>query len=232
MKTLQVDLDLVKKYNVAGPRYTSYPPATKFTDTISWDQLATKIDTWPRAYEGTASGVYDVVISVWQTPEREKELVFSEPYLLNDIVLMSKKGRSLPFEGLDDLVGFTIGVENEFAYGGGFDERADIRKVVNNSLIQNLLLLRQGKIDLVIGDRWSIYYELTTFMPDAVSQFEMLPNALIRRALSMGVSREHPQHAAIVADFNREIAAMNSDGAYRKILDKHTGSLAVVEAGG
>ena len=35
MKTLQVDLDLVEKYNVAGPRYTSYPPATKFTDTIS-----------------------------------------------------------------------------------------------------------------------------------------------------------------------------------------------------
>jgi oxygen-independent coproporphyrinogen-3 oxidase len=44
MKTLQVDLDLVKKYNVAGPRYTSYPPATKFTDTISWDQLSTKLE--------------------------------------------------------------------------------------------------------------------------------------------------------------------------------------------
>jgi oxygen-independent coproporphyrinogen-3 oxidase len=34
----------VKKYNVAGPRYTSYPPATKFTDTISWDQLAAKLE--------------------------------------------------------------------------------------------------------------------------------------------------------------------------------------------
>jgi oxygen-independent coproporphyrinogen-3 oxidase len=44
MRRLQVDLDLVKKYNVAGPRYTSYPPATKFTDAISWDDLAAKID--------------------------------------------------------------------------------------------------------------------------------------------------------------------------------------------
>jgi oxygen-independent coproporphyrinogen-3 oxidase len=44
MNTLQVDLELVKKYNVAGPRYTSYPPATKFTDTISWDDLAARID--------------------------------------------------------------------------------------------------------------------------------------------------------------------------------------------
>ena len=44
MKTLQVDLDLVKKYNVAGPRYTSYPPATRFTDAVTWDELSARID--------------------------------------------------------------------------------------------------------------------------------------------------------------------------------------------
>jgi oxygen-independent coproporphyrinogen-3 oxidase len=44
MKTLPVNLDLVNKYNVAGPRYTSYPPATKFTDAISWDGLSEKIE--------------------------------------------------------------------------------------------------------------------------------------------------------------------------------------------
>ncbi|HWI60162.1 MAG TPA: oxygen-independent coproporphyrinogen III oxidase, partial [Bacillota bacterium] len=37
---LKVDLELVKKYNVAGPRYTSYPPATKFTEALKWPQLA------------------------------------------------------------------------------------------------------------------------------------------------------------------------------------------------
>ncbi len=44
MKTLNVDLELVKKYNVAGPRYTSYPPATKFTDAVAWEQLSAKIE--------------------------------------------------------------------------------------------------------------------------------------------------------------------------------------------
>jgi len=43
MSMLKVDLDLVKKYNVAGPRYTSYPPATKFTDTLTWSELAERI---------------------------------------------------------------------------------------------------------------------------------------------------------------------------------------------
>jgi len=40
---LKVDLDLVQKYNVAGPRYTSYPPATKFTDSLKSPELAERI---------------------------------------------------------------------------------------------------------------------------------------------------------------------------------------------
>jgi oxygen-independent coproporphyrinogen-3 oxidase len=43
MSGIKVDLDLVQKYNIAGPRYTSYPPATKFTRDLSWPQLADRI---------------------------------------------------------------------------------------------------------------------------------------------------------------------------------------------
>src|SRR4051794_12047069 len=43
MSALSVNLDLVKKYNVAGPRYTSYPPATQFTDSVKWDALEQEI---------------------------------------------------------------------------------------------------------------------------------------------------------------------------------------------
>src|SRR5436190_1381375 len=43
MSKLTVNLDLVQKYNVAGPRYTSYPPATKFTDALTWQELAERI---------------------------------------------------------------------------------------------------------------------------------------------------------------------------------------------
>src|SRR5579862_7216089 len=43
MSGLNVNLDLVKKYNVPGPRYTSYPPATKFTKVLTWPELFEKI---------------------------------------------------------------------------------------------------------------------------------------------------------------------------------------------
>ncbi len=34
-----LDLDLVRKYSIPGPRYTSYPPATKFTDRLAGLEL-------------------------------------------------------------------------------------------------------------------------------------------------------------------------------------------------
>jgi oxygen-independent coproporphyrinogen-3 oxidase len=43
MSALQVDLGLVKKYNIAGPRYTSYPPATKFREEVTPDDVAALI---------------------------------------------------------------------------------------------------------------------------------------------------------------------------------------------
>jgi oxygen-independent coproporphyrinogen III oxidase len=38
-RALRVDLDLVQKYNVPGPRYTSYPPATHFSDQVSHEDI-------------------------------------------------------------------------------------------------------------------------------------------------------------------------------------------------
>jgi oxygen-independent coproporphyrinogen-3 oxidase len=43
MSKLNVDLDLVQKYNVPGPRYTSYPPAPQFSDKVTWPEVAAKI---------------------------------------------------------------------------------------------------------------------------------------------------------------------------------------------
>ena len=43
MEPLHVDLDLVRKYNQPGPRYTSYPPATRFASGFSQSELIDRI---------------------------------------------------------------------------------------------------------------------------------------------------------------------------------------------
>jgi oxygen-independent coproporphyrinogen III oxidase len=48
MSQLNVDLSLVQKYNVAGPRYTSYPPATRFAE-LAWKDLLPLVEANNRA---------------------------------------------------------------------------------------------------------------------------------------------------------------------------------------
>lgn len=43
MSALRVDLDLIRKYDVPGPRYTSYPTAVQFTDAFSRDAVLADI---------------------------------------------------------------------------------------------------------------------------------------------------------------------------------------------
>ena len=43
MNTTEVDLALIEKHNVPGPRYTSYPPATQFSDALSIHELLERI---------------------------------------------------------------------------------------------------------------------------------------------------------------------------------------------
>ncbi len=43
MSKLNVDLQLVQKYNVPGPRYTSYPPAPQFSEQVTWPEVASRL---------------------------------------------------------------------------------------------------------------------------------------------------------------------------------------------
>jgi len=43
MSALSLDLGLIQKYSVPGPRYTSYPPATQFSDQVPRERVLEKI---------------------------------------------------------------------------------------------------------------------------------------------------------------------------------------------
>jgi len=40
---MKVDLELIQKYNIPGPRYTSYPPATQFSEGVDREALMDEI---------------------------------------------------------------------------------------------------------------------------------------------------------------------------------------------
>jgi polar amino acid transport system substrate-binding protein len=189
-------------------------------------EVNANVEPWNRAYEGTAVGVYDVIPAIWQNAERGEDLIFSNPYLLNDIIFMARQGVLVEYRTLSDLSGYRIGVVRDYAYDDDFDSHPDLYRVVNSHLIQNLLLLRQDRLDMVVGDKWAILRQISQFMPEDLTYFRALSKPLARRALRLGVSRMNPDADEIIAGFDAAIAEMQADGTYDEIVKRHTAGLA------
>lgn len=177
------------------------------------------IETWPRTLEGTSAGIYDVIISAWKNEERASRFNYTDPYFVNTIQFVKRKGAPIKFRNYQDLKGLVIGIVNDYAYGDEFDKAQGILKLPSNHLIQNLLLLQRGRIDLTLGDKWSVRHELTEYFPTAIKDFEFLGKPVATRTLHAAVSRAHPEHDKIVKAFNKALKSMKEDGTYEKILD-------------
>ncbi|MFW5444059.1 MAG: substrate-binding periplasmic protein [Methylococcaceae bacterium] len=118
-------------------------------------------ETWPRTYEGGLIGIYDVIGSIWQTKDREKDFVFSDAYLFHEIKFIKRRvDTEIKFNNLDDLRGLIIGTLKNYAYRDDFTNSAKIVKLQQNHLIQNLLFLTQENIDMTLGDIRKIRFEI------------------------------------------------------------------------
>ncbi|HID48724.1 MAG TPA: amino acid ABC transporter substrate-binding protein [Chromatiales bacterium] len=184
------------------------------------------IASWPRVLQGTSIGIYDAIPTAWYTPERDKMFHFSEPYFENVIRLVKLKDRPIKARSLADLKGLLVGYVTDYAYGEAFNKATNIVKLPSNHVIQNLMLLQRGKIDLTLGDRWVIRYELTNYMPNSIKDFEFIGKPVTKRKLHLAISRSRPDHEQIAAAFNKALKEMKADGSYEKILDKYRSRLA------
>ncbi len=178
-----------------------------------------KIQSWSRTLEGTNIGIYDVIATVWYTEERNKSLHFSEPYYTNVIRFVKRIDSPITLKYPEEFNGLMVGIVSSFAYGKNFDAMKSIIRITNNHVIQNLLLLERGRIDLTLGDQWVIRNELTQYFPNAIKQFAFVGKPVDKRGLRIGVTRSRPDHDKIVSDFNKALASMKKDGSYEKLLE-------------
>jgi polar amino acid transport system substrate-binding protein len=185
-------------------------------------KISFAFESWPRAYEGVQIGVFDVVGSIWYTAERAREFEFSDPYLFQEIKFIKRKlDKEIKFESLDDLDGLVIGTLEGYAYDDEFLKSRKFIRLPQNYLLQNLLKLSLGEIDLTLEDERKIRYALDEFMKSSIKDLEMLPKSLIRRGTHIAVSRSNPDYKKIISDFNNAIRAMKADGSYEKILSEY-----------
>lgn len=181
-----------------------------------------RLEKWEKALKGAEIGAYEVIGAIWKNKTRKKELLYSQPYLKNNIVFLTRTDSNLEYNSLNDLHGILVGILTDYAYDDQFMADAQILKFQANRLTENLIALEKGQLDLVVADKRLALYELKTFMGSNRSKFRFLPKNLTTRNLYIAVPKGSKNGKTIINKFNQGLAAIKKDGTYQKILESYT----------
>ncbi len=177
--------------------------------------------TWARAMLGLSQGRHDVLINAWFSEERTKIGQFSAEYLLNRVRFIKRKESPIGTLTHEQLHKYMIAVVRGYAYAPAFDDDTELQKVPVQNFSTAIRMLAAERVDLTLEDEYVARYNLAMEPDEVRDRVEFLPGSLSDNSLHILVSLKNPHHEKIVADFDREIAAMKADGTYDELLRLH-----------
>ncbi|WP_227317830.1 arginine ABC transporter substrate-binding protein ArtJ [Cedecea davisae] len=159
---------------------------------------------------------YDAVISGMDiTPERAKQVAFTNPYYANSAVVIAKKGL---FKSLDDLKGKRIGMENGTTHQKYLQDKHPEVKTVSYDSYQNAIIdLKNGRIDGVFGDTAVVNEWLKTNPQLGTVGEHVTDPQYFGTGLGIAV---RPDNQALLKKLNDALAAIKADGTYQKISNE------------
>ena len=159
---------------------------------------------------------YDAVISGMDiTPERSKQVAFTQPYYANSAVVIAAKGK---YPTMEALKGKRIGMENGTTHQRYLqDKHPEVVPVAYDSYQNAILDLKNGRLDGVFGDT-AVVNEWLKANPQlgTVGQPVTDPQYF---GTGLGIA-VRPDNQALLKKLNDALAAIKADGTLQKINDK------------
>lgn len=199
----------------------------KFALKRSGRDMETDIIRFKSVIDGIMDSTYDGSAALWKNKAREEVMLFSNPYMYNQIILVGREGADVSADEITDLSGKRIGVVADYAYGdlmsrtvaGQEEESNGATFVAGNNDQENLEKLLNGELDYILVDALLVEYA-KKHQPEAVNaQLDFGHNILFTRSLHFALRKDVPRAQEIINGFNREIKAMAGDGSYSRILE-------------
>lgn len=178
------------------------------------------IENWSRAVEGAQIGVYEGLAAAWYSTERNRDLLFSKPYLDSKLVILKRRSDRNDYRQLADLAGGRLGIRADYAYGVDFATVPGLTLIEENHLVQNLLRLLNGSVDFVVGDLRTVNFTLQEFLADRRGQFAVANIELPDVQRHVAIARSLKGHEDIIAAFDASLAKAGKDGTLQAIIDK------------
>lgn len=184
---------------------------------------AIKIEFYPitRGQAMLQKGMVDGFFSIKKTPEREKNMLFSQKALMKqDFVFFVRKDSHWHFNGdFDSLSGASIGVVNTTSYGNHFDSAAQAgwfrRLDPATSHIMNFRKLLAGRVDAVICSRLVGLYYLKALK--GLSEVEV-SGPPVETTVSYLVFTPQKGYMALSRQFDQALESMEQDGTLNHLI--------------
>lgn len=156
-----------------------------------------------------------VISSLDITPERSKQVTFSDPYYENSASVVAKKGLYSTF---DDFRGKRIGVENGSTHQKFLqDKHPEIKTVAYDSYLSAFTDLKNGRTEGVFGDTAAVHEYLKTNPQLGTAIRKVTDTDYFETGLGIAVNRDNP---ALILKINKALQEIKHDGTYNKIIDK------------
>jgi len=177
----------------------------------------------PQFTTSLLSGPFDGSAAAWMDPQRERTLLFSEPYLENRVVLVGRHGADVSAKALADLRGRRIAIVEGYSYGEMVEDAGPLF-VHTNSEEDSVSRLLQNGVDYTLMDELVVQYLLSNYPKESATKLQIGTTPLLTKPLYFAIRRTYPNAESIVSRFNAQLRDMIADRTYHRLL--HVGWIA------
>src|SRR6185436_15451961 len=214
----------LRLFAAAWPPFTNAPRQPRFALDLVEDALGrinltarTTIVSAPQYTPSLLSGLFDGSGAAWKDPERERALIFSQPYLENRLVLVGRHGADVSAKTPAELQGKRIAIVEGYSYGDAIDKAGPVW-VRSRSEEDSLTQLLKGAVDYTLMDELVVHYIVSNYPQESGAKLQLGSTALVTRELHFAVNRGRADAASIVERFNAQIRSMIADRTYHRLL--------------
>jgi ABC-type amino acid transport substrate-binding protein len=176
------------------------------------------IMNWHEAEQLLEKGHLDGAAAMWKSPEREKYLLFSKPYLENRLILVGRKGENVSQKVVSELSGKRLALTRGYAYGKGVTQATDVQYTFYANDAECLRAVLNNQADYLLLDELMVEHLFRAYSDKAQRLIVAGPEAMAIHPLHLALRRDYPGASQIIADFNRNVAHMMTDGSYNVLL--------------
>lgn len=179
---------------------------------------------WKRAYLETLQGDQDATAIWTRTPDREDEVLFSDPVLIAEKVFFHLEATDFRWYEIRDLANWRVGATRGYGYGDAFDaavENGTVQVEYVNSDKQNFDKLLLGRIDVFPMTKAVGYSILNTrFDSEEAAAVTHNPRAVQQAVFHLLFSKAVEKNERMIDLFNRGLEQLRQQGKIEQYVSE------------